>query len=171
MITRIQPDSPAQTRTGRRCTATCADGTPCRAWAVHGTDPPRCAPHGGGRASACAPLGNQNARTHGFYVEHAAPDLSEALSPDECTIDVVIEDLFRKHMSLSRYIDDHLDDLPPATLARLCGLHAQTSSRLGKLLRDRLVLAKAREDDFLSDLIDETLEELSEEWGVDLTAP
>ena len=167
--THTESAAPTDTR-GRRCTATCADGSPCRAWAVHGTEPPRCAPHGGGRAPVGAPLGNENARTHGFYLQHDPPELPEDLSPDACTIDVVIEDLFRKQMRLSRYIDDRLDDLPPAELVRFCSLHAQTSSRLGKLLRDRDALTDDREDG-MSRAIGQALSELGEEWGVDLSGP
>ncbi|MDF1515787.1 MAG: hypothetical protein P1S60_18415 [Anaerolineae bacterium] len=52
------------------CTATTRTGQPCRAWAVPGTDPPRCAPHGGAGAKPGAPVGNQNALTHGYYARN-----------------------------------------------------------------------------------------------------
>jgi hypothetical protein len=53
----------------KRCTAVRADGEPCRAWAVRGTDPPRCAAHGGTDAPIGAPQGNTNALKHGYYAE------------------------------------------------------------------------------------------------------
>jgi hypothetical protein len=152
-----------QNTVSRRCMATRADGSPCRAWAVHGSDPPRCAPHGGGRAPVGAPLGNQNARTHGFYANLTSPGSSH----DECTIDGVIADLYRKQKRLSRYIDEKMDDLPPADLARFLRLHAQSSSRLGRLLRDRDIL-KGGWNEGMDAIIAQTLDELGEEWGVDL---
>ena len=33
------------------CTATTRQGFPCRAYAVHGTDPPLCVAHGGGSSN------------------------------------------------------------------------------------------------------------------------
>lgn len=48
------------------CASKTESGEACRAWAIHGSDPPVCATHakltGGG-----APKGNQNALKHGFY--------------------------------------------------------------------------------------------------------
>jgi hypothetical protein len=149
----------------RRCTAICVDGSPCRAWAVHGTQPPRCAPHGGGRAPVGAPQGNQNARTHGFYA--ATPDHPPG---DAFDIDWVIIDLRRKQERLSRYIDRAMDDLAPSQLARLLSIHAQNASRLGRLLRDRDALTGSF-NEVMSQAVDEALAELSEEWGVDLTGP
>jgi hypothetical protein len=158
------PQDPHSNRS-RRCTATSADGSPCRAWAVHGSDPPRCAPHGGGRAPACAPLGNQNARTHGFYATTRPPAGRELR---ECTIECVIADLYDKQQSLSRYIDEKLDELSPANLARLLGIHAQSCSRLGRLLRDRDALTGGFSAE-MDRIIEQTLTELGEEWGVELT--
>ncbi len=64
-----------------RCTATTRGGQPCRGWAVPGTDPPRCAPHGGVAARPGAPEGNQNACTHGMYAKQwgrACPEWNPA---------------------------------------------------------------------------------------------
>jgi hypothetical protein len=164
MSTQTQIDRQDRESTeSRRCTAIRADGSPCRAWAVHGTDPPRCAPHGGGRAPVGAPLGNRNASTHGFYANSAGPDSSQ----DECTIDGLIADLYRKQKRLSRYIDEHIDDLPPADLARFLRIHAQSSSRLGRLLRDRRIL-NGGWNQAMDDIFGQALAELGEEWGVKL---
>ena len=70
-----------------RCTATTRKGQPCRAWAVPGTDPPRCAAHGGVASKPGAPSGNQNAVTHGFYARnwgmgHRTAELGSKLPPD-----------------------------------------------------------------------------------------
>jgi hypothetical protein len=147
----------------RRCTATRADGSPCQAWAVRSSHPPRCAPHGGGRTPACAPPGNQNARTHGFYARDAGPP-----SPHhECNIDQVIADLHRKQQRLSRYIDERMADLPSADLARFLSIHAQNASRLGRLLRDREILTGGWSAE-MDGIIQQALTELGQEWGVDL---
>jgi hypothetical protein len=47
--TSISPSTTARTiaHGGVMCGATTKAGNPCRNYAVHGTQPPRCAPHGG----------------------------------------------------------------------------------------------------------------------------
>ncbi len=121
-----------QHRRPTRCTALRADGLPCRTSAVRGTDPPRCAPHGGGRAPVGAPRGNQNARTHGLYASTVMP----AEIP---TSDRVIAELAARYVLLSRHVDrllaqDHADD---RELARLFTLYSTTASRLARLLLQR----------------------------------
>ncbi len=157
----ITPIQPANLK--RRCTATCADGSPCRAWAVRTSDPPRCAPHGGGRARVGAPARNQNAVTHGFYASKSPPPWD---GEPACSIDTVIADLYAKYQRLSRYIDENMDHLSTAEFARLTSLHGQSASRLGRLLRDRRILQP--EEDGMSSAIEQALKELGEEWGVDL---
>jgi hypothetical protein len=165
MITQPQIDPHDRPNSqGRRCTATCDDGSPCRAWAVRGSEPPRCAPHGGGRAPTGAPPGNQNARTHGFYAANPGP----APPPGACTIDDVIADLHGKRRRLSRYIDEHIDDLAPADLVRFLRIHAQSCSRLGRLLRDREALTGGWSAG-MDSIVEQALAELGEEWGADLT--
>jgi DNA-binding CsgD family transcriptional regulator len=57
----------------RRCTHTTKAGHRCKAWAVHGTDPPACSIHAGLTRGA-PPERNQNARKHGFYAAGIRPD-------------------------------------------------------------------------------------------------
>jgi glucans biosynthesis protein len=149
-------------QTSRRCTATCADGSPCRAWAVHGTDPPRCAPHGGSKARVGAPKGNQNARTHGFYVDTDVPEAG-------WSIETVIADLSAKQARLSRYIDQLYedDDADVMEFSRLLRLHGMNASRLGRLLKDQRAL-RGDTNDRLEQVLEQALDELSAEWGVDL---
>jgi len=115
-----------------RCTTICTDGSPCRAWAVRGIDPPRCAAHGGGRAPVGAPKGNQNARTHGFYARRDVPD-------EGWTIDTLVADLTDRHEGLSDYLgrlvaDDQAD---PRDVARLFALYRVSAHRLERLLERR----------------------------------
>ncbi len=124
-----------------RCAAICADGSPCRAWAVRGTQPPRCAPHGGGRAPVGAPTGNQNARTHGHYARRDVPS-------EGWTLEALITDVAATHQGISRYIDRLLadDQLAPADVARLFAVYATSASRLESLLRERQAHNQIREN-------------------------
>jgi hypothetical protein len=153
--------------TSRHCTATRADGTPCRAWAVRGTDPPRCAAHGGTAARIGAPPGNQNALKHGYYARTAPGGPLRFLPPEEWTIETIILDLCIKQARLSRYIEEHSADMSPGELASFLRIHGMNASRLGRLLRDKHALL-GDADDAMNEIIREALKELNEEWGTDL---
>jgi len=144
------------------CPATNKDGTPCRAFPVRGSDPPLCSSHGGGRAPVGAPAGNQNARSHGFYVNEVAPLPDPDDVPD--SIAGVIHDLAVKQARLSKHINGHLESYDIDVLARLLQLHAQTASRLGRLLRDQRALSGEAADG-ISAAIAQALDELSTELG------
>jgi hypothetical protein len=134
---------------------------PCRAWAIRGTDPPRCNAHRN-LPSWGAPDGNQNALKHGYYAaEHIPPD---------CTIEAIIDMLFHKQVSLDRYIEDIMRTHQPSIqeLSHLLQIHGQNASRLGRLLRDRRALGGEAADG-ISGAIAQALEELSTELGTDLT--
>jgi hypothetical protein len=151
----------------RRCAATCADGTPCRAWAVRGSDPPRCAAHGGTAARIGAPPGNCNALKHGYYARTAPGGRLEDLPPEAWTIDTVILDLCTKQARLSHYIAQHSPDMTADELARFLRIHGMNASRLGRLLRDRHALIGDL-GDAMDAIIAQALKELNEEWGTDL---
>jgi hypothetical protein len=145
----------------RRCTATRSDGSPCSAWAVPGTDPPRCAPHGGGARPVGAPRGNQNARVHGFY---AASDQVPL------TIDDVIADLAAKQALLSEYIENHLseiaDDVTAKRLIRVFAIHGENASRLGRLMVARQALMGGPEEGIAA-AIAEALAEMEAGEGIE----
>jgi hypothetical protein len=146
---------------GRRCTGDCADGTPCRAWAVRGSDPPRCAAHGGTDAAIGAPPGNHNATKHGFY---ATTDL-----PPEASIDAIIDNLYTRQMHLDAFIEDYCsgDRISIESLTHLLRIHGQNASRLGRLLRDKRALSGDAADG-ISGAIAQALDELSSELGTSL---
>lgn len=158
--------------TGIHCSATRADGSPCRAWAVRGTDPPRCGVHGGTDARIGPPLGNTNALKHGYY---ARPSTLSAASPDGdageelCTIDDVIFSLHQKQKLLDAYIDEVVSNQSAsvANIAHLLRLQGQNASRLGRLLRDRRALSGDAADG-ISGAIGQALDELSTELGIPL---
>jgi hypothetical protein len=147
----------AQPMNSRRCTATCADGKPCKAWAVRGTDPPRCSAHRNA-ADWGAPLGNQDATKHGYYGE----------IPDECTIDTIIDLLYQRQLQLDDYIDQVQEGATLIALTHLLRIYGKNASRLGRLLRDRRPLSGDAADG-ISGAIAAALDELSTELGTDLT--
>lgn len=109
------------------CTATRTDGKPCRAHAIRGTDPPRCAAHS---RNVGAPAGNQNRVTHGAYRTSNARTLAD-----------LINDLTQRLHDLNAYIDTHATE--PELYARLVALHGQIASRIGRLIRDQQAIAEA----------------------------
>jgi hypothetical protein len=123
------------------------DGTPCRAWAVRGSDPPRCAAHGGRRPQ---------------------PIASEEIPVD---IDEVIRDLAKKQRRLSAYIEAYLDTHPKPLvvkdLARLFQIHGLNASRIGRLLRDQRALS-GEASDGIAGAIAQALDELATELDTDL---
>ena len=146
--------------TKRRCTAATASGRPCRAWAVWGTEPPRCVAHDGSGRLIGAPKNNKNAEKHGYYSRPVTP-LTD--------IHDIIADLARKQLQLSRLIEAELTK-PGAdldSLGRLFGLHGQNASRLGRLLRDRRALS-GHAANGIAGAIAQALDELSTELGTEL---
>ena len=146
--------------TSRRCTATCLNGTPCRAWAVHGTDPPRCSAHRGASGAIEAPVGNEKALKHGGRAEVEVTE--------DCSIDVVIERLYQRQVQLDAYITERWESgVSVGELAHVLRLHGQNASRLGRLLRDRRALSGEAADG-ISGAVAQALDELSSELGTQL---
>jgi hypothetical protein len=167
-------------RMPQRCTALKSNQTPWKAWARPGTDPPRCAAYGAATRKVGAPTGNRNAQTHGVYA--SGP---QGHPPAECStlrakrgrqsdadvrgppdLDAVIADLSRRIDQLSDYIDRNIAELDAEAYAKLAALQGQLSSRLGRLLRDRQQLVG--DADELTKAIEGALDEIREEWGIDV---
>lgn len=143
----------------QKCSHLTRQGEPCRAWAVRGSSPPRCAAHGGRVRGATG------------LADIAARDLGLAQAPEgSLDLNAVIYDLAEKHAQVSALIDQCLESLEtasPGELLRLLQHHAQTASRLGRLLRDQRALVD-RVDEGLLAAINRALDELSADWEVDL---
>jgi hypothetical protein len=103
--------------TPQKCTAQTSAGRRCRAWAVQGSSPPRCARHGGGSRAAGAPTGNSKRPSPGFY----------ATDPETVTIDQAIAGLVDK----MRRIDALMATAHTDHLLTLLTLYTQSYSRLG----------------------------------------
>jgi hypothetical protein len=84
-------------------------------------------------------------------------------------IGAIVLDLLAKQNRLSRYIDACFGDqkTPIPDLARLLAIHSQNAARLGRLLRDKRALSD-RTADAMTAAIDQALDELSAEWGIEL---
>ena len=140
-----------------KCTGKKKDETPCRAWAVRGSDPPLCGAHGGGAARPGPPAGNENALKHGAYSLLPGGDLDER-----------IVELHHKIGRLSVYIDKQLEEeKADDTLQGLLDTYGRLVSRVGRLERDRQFVTGGDVDVLDRDL-DEVLGIVSEILGMDL---
>jgi hypothetical protein len=157
-----------------RCTATTAAGRPCRAWAVRGSDPPRCSAHRGGQRPVGAPAGNTNALKHGAYASPPDTGLShDSEAGSAADLAARIADLNRRADQLAAYLDRlTIGDGTEGTTtvqdyAKLVALQGQLCSRIGRLMRD-LQQLQPDDQDFLQECINEALDQASVILGVQL---
>ena len=152
------------------CTHTAANGAPCRAWAVKGTDPPACSAHAGRNVGAGAPEGNQNATSHGFYARTLTEqELADLVSyAADMTLD---DEIACARVALRRVLtaltDTDRDTLTIEEFTRLAALALQATRTVALLLRDRRALTGDSADG-ISGAIAQALDELSIEWGREL---
>lgn len=152
---------PASDRAGRRrCGAIRADGLPCRAWAVRGSEPARCAMHT-----------HRSPSVSGQRLTHRSPAVSDQHSGDRrdlTQIKNVVADLAERQQQLTAYLGRCLEaGVDVEEMARLFALHGQNASRLGRLLKDQQALSEESAD-VLFDVIGQALDEISEELGIEL---
>jgi len=142
---------PDRTPRRARCTATTVKGAPCRAWAVRGSDPPRCRVHllRSVEGTKCVEM-----------PENDAVDLTRH-----------IVDLADQVRDLARLIRDaQVVEGEPLSLAeyrRLLALHGALCSRLSRMLRDRQQL-QGDDQTELDAAIQDALDLAGEILGVDL---
>lgn len=149
-----------------RCSSTTKSGEQCQAFAVRGSEPPRCSAHLGRNVGAGAPVGNQNRRTHGFYGRYYSAEEMEALSGDvEDSLDGeigVVRVALRRSL---RVLED--DGADPALVVALVPLVYAGGRTVARLLRDRKLLSGDDQASVMRELAD-ALEELGAEWDVKL---
>ena len=158
-----------------RCSATTADGRPCRAYAVKGTDPPLCSAHSGrnracpeqGRRGAGAPRGNQNARTHGFYAQELTPhELADLVAAT--TLTTVEDEVAITRVALRRLFAVLNDQPAPSDeIKEIAPLIFAGTGRIARLLRDERVLSGEATDTALGGF-GLALDELSKLWNIEL---
>jgi hypothetical protein len=165
----------------------------CRAWAVRGSDPPRCAPHRHAASLACpestgdvlrvepaepgprvgAPPGNQNRLVHGFYAEALHP--RELADLGSCAADSTLDaEIAVTRVALRRILGMLLTGVTPGPnphpldaqdYARFVGLAFQGASTISRLLRARHDLPG---DEPMTTFLDQILDDLGSEWGIQL---
>ena len=86
--------------------------------------------------------------------------------PDAPDLDARIADLDRHIQVLSCHMDQHGDELEMPLYLKLLDLYGQLTSRLGRLMRDRKQMGD--EENEPSQAVDQALDQLSVEWGLDL---
>ena len=162
----------------RPCTALTSSGRPCRAWAVGGSDPPRCVAHGGAeeRANRAAspraapppavpPTPHQEVERARFYARDP-----EAVSIEQ-TIAGLVDKLARLDDIIAKYQEARSEPgEPDPYLVRLFSLYTQASSRLARLLEARQAM-RGELDDEITRAIAQALGEVGPELGVDLGPP
>lgn len=151
--------------TSHRCTFTAASGNACRAWAVHGSNPPACVAHGG-RARGSPPGDNANARKHGFYSPVLEPEeLADLVAfADDLSLDdeiALARVILRRLVALSQ-VNRDID-----TIVKLASLALQATRTIARLLRDKRVICGEAADG-IAGAIGQALDELSSEWSIDL---
>ena len=154
----------------RPCSQLTAAGEPCRAWAIRGSDPPLCSAHAGRNVGAGAPLGNQNARTHGFYAAaFTAPEVARLLAGAGGTS--LDAEIVCARIALHRILH-HLTavspDRHPRDYIRFATLVLQGARTVSRLLRDNHALGGTPPGE-LAAILDRALEELTEEGHVELS--
>lgn len=144
----------------------------CRAWAIRGSDPPLCSPHSNRKTGA--PPGNQNRLVHGFYAsvlkhsdrtEDAADTAGTSLDAEIAIVRVALRRILGMLLT-GATIGPDPRPLTVHEIARYAGLAFQGAGTVSRLLRARRALTG--QNDPLDDLMNQTLDILSEQWGIPL---
>ena len=148
----------------RKCSHRTRSGRPCRAWAVHGTDPPACSAH------ARVPSDSLLPGISGFYTPVLEPE--ELADLVACSDDMTLDDeiacaRIALRRILSVLVKPDIADTDPGLVARLAGLAFRGTRPVARLLRDQRALSGGAAEG-LSGAIAQALDELGTEWGLEL---
>jgi hypothetical protein len=112
------------------CSGTVNGGQPCKAYAIHGSDPPLCAAHSGRTG---APKGNTNAVTHGYYQKGvSAAEVTDLFAGAENV--TLVQEAILIRVVLNRLAQYMIDpDTPPAKIVNIAPLIFQGSRALAFL--------------------------------------
>jgi hypothetical protein len=124
---------------------------------VAGTEPPRCAPHGGGRQRIGAPEKNQNRVTHGLFRQ---PD-----RPLENLTDVR-QRLAGLIVQAQTFLAANITELDVAEIVRILELLGMLLARMARVIKQESETLGASADQF-SQEVDEALRLASEYLGAD----
>jgi hypothetical protein len=148
------------------CSATNRNGRPCKAYALRDSNPPLCSAHSRRNQGAGAPAGNQNRTTHGFYsriytLEEIADLVAHAIN------DSLDDEIAAARVATRRVLTQLHDDLDADSYAKLAGLVLDGTNTIARLLRTRRALSGDAADG-IAGAIAQALDELANEWGVEL---
>ena len=151
----------------RRCTHTTKAGQPCKAWAVHGTDPPACSIHAGLTRGGPAER-NQNARKHGFYAPGISRDELRDLIYLPEDLDSIDDEIIVAKIALRRVLIflENNGNLKPRHFLAAARLVLQATRTVALLLRDKRALGGEAADSFLRSL-GVALDELNTMWHLE----
>ncbi len=146
------------TNQSRKCTAHNKNGSPCKAWAIRGSHPPRCSSHAGLTGGQA---GNQNRRTHGFYARQLTPQETADLvtRAQNITIDdeiAIMRVLLRR---LVEFLKDH-KKMKTTTYLEIVDRAIKCSRTVAYLLRHSNAGG--------TELWDKILDSVGDELGLDL---
>ena len=140
------------------CSAKVASGAPCRAWAIHDSDPPLCPAHSG---LLGAPRGITNAMTHGYYHRKNSRGETDPLFTGAENVALKQEAALIR-VALHRLSQLLLDnELPVEKITSIAPLIFSGTRALAYIQRQ--VIETSDEED-----LDAALDQLSEWYGVDL---
>jgi hypothetical protein len=165
-----------------RCTHLTRAGRPCRGWAVRGSDPPACPSHFHAPAPQAAA---KRDRPDSPAVPEQAPDPAErvesfytpVLSRQELAdlVTYAAEITLADEIACARaavrrtleFLSRGPDAVSESNYLRAVGLVHQGTRAIAQLLRDQQALGGSASEQFQA-IIDAALDDLSEEWGVEL---
>lgn len=151
----------------RTCSATTKAGQPCKAWSLHDADPPLCSSHAG-RAKGGAPAGNDNRRTHGFYIQ--AYTLDELRDLLHLTQEPgILEEIAAARIALRRtlnYLQTN-PELTPDDFRALINLVFIGASTVARLARTQHLIGGEDQDNLLQ-AIAQAMDQLSDTWSIQL---
>jgi len=148
-----------------KCTATTKANRPCRAYAVRGTDPPRCSVHrkvgtGPSQPAASAPAGRDFYR-RSYSLEEIADLVAREAGDD------LEDEISAARVATRRVMEQLQRELDPAEYGKLARVVFTGSNTVARLLRIQRLLARESEDGIAS-AIEEALDELEKDLGLEL---
>ncbi|HSM57443.1 MAG TPA: hypothetical protein VK879_14930 [Candidatus Sulfomarinibacteraceae bacterium] len=150
----------------RKCTARTNAGRPCRAWAVRGSEPPRCPAHAGLTGGASS--SRRSDAGSGFYGRQlTTQEISDlvASTGDSSLVDEIAVSRVVLRRLLSVLQDE--DELSVRELTRVASMVFNGSRVVAHLLRDERALSGEAADG-IAGAIGHALDELATEWGLEL---
>lgn len=165
----------------QRCTAKTKNGRPCRAWAIKGSDPPRCRHHNGikeilGVESAekrnektTRPGGMEKPPEKDVYAFYGRTfTLEEMMALINLALDHSLNgEVAAARVAVRRILQQLSEQLSPAEYARLASLVFTGTQTIAQLMKARKFLSK-EEAEKISSWMGKALEQFGKERGMKL---